>query len=43
MLKASIARDIWGSSEFFEIYNPTNQSFIKAMETLSNWDRIFSK
>ena len=43
MLKASIARDIWSSSEFFEIYNVTNESFIKALETLNNWDRSFSK
>ena len=40
MLKAFIARDIFGRSEFFEIFNNSNATYLKAMEVLENWDRF---
>ncbi|MDB0063056.1 peptidase S41, partial [Crocinitomicaceae bacterium] len=33
-LKASFARDLWGSSEFYQIYNDTNEILQKAIEVL---------
>ncbi len=38
-LKAFIARDIWGVSEFFEIYNTLNPSYNKAIEVINNWNK----
>jgi carboxyl-terminal processing protease len=34
LLKASLARDIWGSSEFYEIYNTLNPIFIEATQSI---------
>jgi carboxyl-terminal processing protease len=42
-LKASIARDLWGSGEFYEILNFANPSYNKALEVLGTWDSYFSK
>lgn len=38
MIKALIARDLYGNDEFYQIYNTTNNSYIKALEVLKNWD-----
>jgi carboxyl-terminal processing protease len=37
-LKAYIARDIWGASEFYEILNQNDKNILKAMEVMKNWD-----
>ena len=37
MVKAFIARDIYGRSEFFEIFNTSNATYNKALEVLNNW------
>jgi len=31
LIKAYIARDLWSSSEFFEIYNTTDEGYLKAL------------
>ena len=38
ILKAYIARDIWNSSEFYEVYNTINPSVLKAIEVLESQD-----
>lgn len=38
MIKALIARDLFGNSEFYKIYNTTNESYLKALEVLKNWE-----
>jgi len=43
LLKAYIARDLWGLSEFFEIYNSSNPSYNKAIEVINNWKKYFEK
>ena len=35
-IKALIARNIWESNEFYEIYNQTDPSFLKALEAIKN-------
>lgn len=41
-LKAIIARNLWGSSEFFEIYNQEDPSFMKAIEVIANWNNYLT-
>lgn len=36
--KAYIARDLFGTSEFYEILNQTEREFAQAIEILRNWD-----
>ena len=36
LTKAYIARDLWEVSEFFQIYNPVDPIFIKAIEVSQN-------
>ncbi len=43
MLKAFLARDIYGRSEFYEIYNTTIGSYNKAIEVLENWDKYYKE
>ncbi len=38
ILKAYIARDIWNSSEFYQVYNTVNPSVLKAIEVLESQD-----
>jgi carboxyl-terminal processing protease len=42
LIKASIARDIWDTSEFYEIYNQDNTMVTKALEAISNYESIMS-
>jgi carboxyl-terminal processing protease len=35
-MKALIAQDLWGSNEFYEIYNAKNEILLKAIEVLQN-------
>jgi carboxyl-terminal processing protease len=39
-IKAYIARDIWGTSEFYEIMNQKDKNFLKAIEVMKNWDEF---
>jgi carboxyl-terminal processing protease len=34
VLKAYIARDLWNSSEFYQVFNTSNPSVLKAIEVL---------
>ena len=43
LLKAYIARDLWGLSEFFEIYNSSNPGYVKAVEVINNWENYLEK
>ncbi len=43
ILKASIARDLWSTSEFYEIFNFADASFNKAIEAFDKWGSYFSK
>jgi carboxyl-terminal processing protease len=36
LFKAYLARDLWGMDYFFEVYNPSNEVFNKAVEILEN-------
>ena len=42
-IKAYIARDIWSTSEFYEIMNQTDKNFLKALEVMKNWDEFQKK
>lgn len=35
-MKALIARDLWSTSEYFEVINPLNKEYIKAVELIDN-------
>ncbi len=35
-IKASMARDLWGYSEFYEIYNQSNEILLKAIEVIES-------
>lgn len=38
LIKAYIARDIWNTSEFYQIVNEEDPRYLKAIEILNNWD-----
>jgi carboxyl-terminal processing protease len=38
ILKAYIARDLWNSSEFYQVFNTSNPSVLKAIEVLNGQD-----
>lgn len=38
VLKAYIARDLWNSSEFYQVFNTSNPSVLKAIEVLDGQD-----
>ncbi|NJO68068.1 MAG: hypothetical protein HC830_01250 [Bacteroidetes bacterium] len=37
IIKAYIARDVWGNAEFYEIFNQTEEEYISALNVLDNW------
>ena len=43
MLKAFIARDLYGRSEFFEVFNYSSESYKKALEVIESWSRYNSE
>ncbi len=43
MIKAFLARDLYGRSEFYEIYNTTIGSYNKAIDVLENWDDYYQE
>jgi carboxyl-terminal processing protease len=42
-LKAYIARDLWTTSEFYEIINEENRNLVKAVEVINNWETYEQK
>ncbi len=42
LIKALIARDLWDMSEYFQIINPDDKTYNKAIEVLSN-DKLYKK
>jgi carboxyl-terminal processing protease len=42
-IKAYIARDLWSTSEFYEIINKENKNLKKAIEVMNNWDTYQNK
>lgn len=40
LIKAYIARDLWNSSEFFEIYNTGDKTVQKAVYVMKNWNKF---
>jgi len=38
VLKAYVARDLWNSSEFYQVFNANNPSVLKAIEVLNGQD-----
>ncbi len=42
-VKALIARDLWEMSEYFQVINKNDKTFIKANEVLNNWEKYEQK
>jgi carboxyl-terminal processing protease len=40
LLKAYIARDIWDSNEFYQIYNQDDKMVLQAVEVFKNWSTM---
>lgn len=38
LIKAYIARDIWNTSEFYQVVNEEDPGYIKAIDILDNWE-----
>jgi carboxyl-terminal processing protease len=36
LIKAYIARDLWNTSDFYQVYNTMNESYLKAIEVLKS-------
>jgi carboxyl-terminal processing protease len=43
MLKALIAKDLYGGDEFFQIFNTSNNTYNKAIEVLKSWNKFSSE
>jgi carboxyl-terminal processing protease len=43
ILEAYIARDLWSNSEFFEIYNQTEEEYQSALKVMNNWQDYQAK
>ena len=43
LFKSYMARDLWGMENFFEVYNSTDEVFIKAVEILENPSLLHQK
>lgn len=39
VIKAYIARDLWNSSEFYQVYNTINESYLRAIEVLKDTNK----
>ena len=37
-LKALIARDLWGMSQFYEIFNPTDKTVMRGLDVIMNYE-----
>ncbi|MBN1117509.1 MAG: S41 family peptidase [Bacteroidales bacterium] len=43
MLKALMARSLYGNSEFYQVFNTTNNIYQKAIEVIEDWDKYQSE
>lgn len=43
LFKSYVARDLWGMDQFFEVYNHSDDVFIKAVEILENPSLLHQK
>ena len=43
VIKAYIARDLWGNSEFYQVFNQTEEEFTTALHVLENWQSYLTK
>jgi len=43
LLKAYIARDLWNTSEFYEVYNTSDDMVLKAVDVLENWNTYYTR
>lgn len=43
LFKSYLARDLWGMDEFFEVYNQSDEVFLKAVEILENPSMLHQK
>lgn len=43
MIKALVAKDLYGRDEFFQIYNTSNETYLKAIEVLKDWNKYSSE
>lgn len=39
LMKAYIARDLWSTSEFYQVINSSDIKFKKALDAIENWDK----
>jgi carboxyl-terminal processing protease len=42
ILKALLARDIYSNGDFYKIFNQINNTYLKALEVLNNYDQYLS-
>ena len=43
LLKGYVARDLWSMAHFYEIYNASNEVFLKAVEILNDPTMVYQK
>ena len=43
LFKSYMARDLWGMEYFFEVYNSSNEVFLRAVEILENPSLLYQK
>ena len=43
IIKAYIARDIWGNNEFYQVLNETEEDYITALNVLGDWQTFLTK
>lgn len=43
IIKAYIARDLWGNNEFYQVLNQTEEEFIYALSVMENWQSFLTK
>ena len=43
MIKALMARDIFENEDFYKVYNTIDNTYLKALEVLENWDSFLSQ
>ena len=43
LMKGYMARDLWSMAHFYEIFNSSNEVFIKAVEILNDPTMVYQK
>ncbi|MCG8702046.1 MAG: peptidase S41, partial [Bacteroidales bacterium] len=43
LIKALVARDLFGSSEFYQVINGSEEIYQKALEVMGNWKEFYSE